>query len=230
MLGRVGHLLERVERPSGAAAGGTRCSAARRARARAGRRSTARSIERPVGAVEVLQEAREVVQRDRARMRASRTSRGRRAIDISVSRSRTCSAPISGSVRSCSTRVVGERAEAELVRDQRVHAVDARRTPRSASTARRGGSVGEPGMPRITSFEVRRPMQLVEPLALEPPPVRAQRRHRRRVGDDRRRPVDGVDLRHQRRDDEPRLVVELVVGRARDASRAGGRRSRCARA
>ena len=29
--------------------------------------------------------------------------------------------------------------------------------------------------------------------------------------DDRRRPVDRVDLRHQRRDDEARIVVELVV-------------------
>ena len=53
--------------------------------------------------------------------------------------------------------------------------------------------------------------QLVEPLALEAPPVGAQREHRRRVRDDGRRPVDGVDLRHQRRVDEPGLVVEILV-------------------
>ena len=40
VLRRVGHLLEGVVGLRGAAAGGTRCSAARRARARAGRRST----------------------------------------------------------------------------------------------------------------------------------------------------------------------------------------------
>jgi len=33
--------------------------------------------------------------------------------------------------------------------------------------------------------------------------------------DDRRRPVDGVDLRHQRSDHEPRLVVQIVVGELR---------------
>ena len=56
-------------------------------------------------------------------------------------------------------------------------------------------------MPRMTSFDGHAAEALVELLALEAPPVRAQREHRRRVGDDRRRPVDRVDLRHQRRVD-----------------------------
>ncbi len=37
------------------------------------------------------------------------------------------------------------------------------------------------------------------------------------MGDDRRRPVDGVDLRHQRRDHQPRLVVQVVVVKLRMA-------------
>ncbi len=67
---------------------------------------------------------------------------------------------------------------------------------------------------------------LVEALAEQPPPVGAQRRHGGRVGDDRRRPVDGVDLGHQRGVHEPRLVVEVVVGRSPDTPRA--RRSQIA--
>ena len=52
---------------------------------------------------------------------------------------------------------------------------------------------------------------LAEPLAEDPVPVRAHPVPRRRVRDDRRRPLDGVDLRHQRRVDQPRLAEELVV-------------------
>ena len=70
-------------------------------------------------------------------------------------------------------------------------------------------------MPRITSFFVCRPNCLSNALAEQAVPVRPHPEHRRRVGDDRRRPVDRVDLRHQRGDDEPRLLVELLVGQLR---------------
>ena len=50
-----------------------------------------------------------------------------------------------------------------------------------------------------------------EPLAGDAPPVGAHRDPRRRVGEDRRGPLDGVDLRHQRGVDQPRLVEQLVV-------------------
>ena len=63
-------------------------------------------------------------------------------------------------------------------------------------------------MPPRTSFELR----LAEPLAEDPVPVRPHPELRRRVRDDRRRPLDRVDLRHQRRRDQARLREELVVG------------------
>ena len=56
---------------------------------------------------------------------------------------------------------------------------------------------------------------LAEPLAEDPVPVRPHPELRRRVRDDRRRPLDRVDLRHQRRRDQARLREELVVGPVR---------------
>ena len=72
-------------------------------------------------------------------------------------------------------------------------------------------SVRDPGMPVRTSparsfgrcRRARRPQQ--------PVPVHSHRAPGRRVGDDRRRPLDRMDLRHQRRVDQPRSVVELIV-------------------
>ena len=56
---------------------------------------------------------------------------------------------------------------------------------------------------------------LVEALAEEPVPVGAHAGDRGRMGDDRGRPVDRVDLRHQRRVHEPCLVVEVLVAQLR---------------
>ena len=54
-----------------------------------------------------------------------------------------------------------------------------------------------------------------EPLAYALPcqaiPVRVHPQFGRRVGDDRRRPLDRVDLRHDGRVDEACMVVEVVV-------------------
>ena len=111
-------------------------------------------------------------------------------------------------------RIALERTEAEVVRDQRMHPVDGdellgervgdavvirRRARDAADHLVRGEAAEAP----------------VEPLALEPPPVRPHAAHRGRVSDDRRRPVDRVDLGHQGGDDEPRPVEELIVLEAR---------------
>ena len=50
------------------------------------------------------------------------------------------------------------------------------------------------------------------------------------VGQDRRRPLDGVDLRHHRRVDQPGDVEQPVVVPVGVAPPSAGRRSRCARA
>ena len=214
MLRRVGQLLERVERLQ-VQQPAELVVARHAALARAQDVDRGEVDERSVGPVEVLEEARVVVQRDRARMR--------RAERVEEVGHRHLVEPLAHVQRAelgqralLQHRVVGERAEAVVVRDQRVHAVDGdellgERVRDAVVVGRRAGDAADHLVRRAPAE------QLVEPLALEAPPVRAQREHRRRVGDDRRRPVDRVDLRHQRRDDEPRLVVELVVGELRIA-------------
>ena len=54
--------------------------------------------------------------------------------------------------------------------------------------------------------------KLVNPLPGEAPPVRAHASDGRGVGDDGRRPFHRVDLRDQRRGDEPGPLVQLLVG------------------
>ena len=99
-----------------------------------------------------------------------------------------------------------DRAEGEVVRQQRVHPVDrdellGQRVGDAVVVGRRAGDAAE--------HLVRAP--LAEPLAEDPVPVGPHPVPRRRVRDDRRRPLDRVDLRHQRRRDQPRLREELVV-------------------
>ena len=72
----------------------------------------------------------------------------------------------------------------------------------------------------MTSFELSRPTSARQPLHLEPPPVGAHGEAGGRVGDDRRRPLDGVDLGQQRGVDQARLVEQVVVGPGRDTRRA----------
>ena len=62
-------------------------------------------------------------------------------------------------------------------------------------------------MPPSTSFELRLPSRLPR----IPYQFARMPNLRRRVRDDRGRPLDGVDLRHQRRRDQARLLEELVV-------------------
>ena len=50
-----------------------------------------------------------------------------------------------------------------------------------------------------------------------------------RVRQDRRRPLDGVDLGHQRGVDQPRLLEQPLVVPRRELLRSAGRRWRCAR-
>ena len=80
-------------------------------------------------------------------------------------------------------------------------------------------------MPLSTSLRPSRPNRLREALAHEAPPVRVHRELRGRVRDDRRRPLDRVDLRDQRRVHEPRAVEEVVVrpGRVLLAQRVADR-------
>ena len=66
-------------------------------------------------------------------------------------------------------------------------------------------------MPLSTSLRPMPPEPPREALAHEAPPVRVHPELRRRVRDDRRRPLDRVDLRDQRRVHEPGAVEEIVV-------------------
>ena len=227
VLRRVGHLLERVVRLQ--VQEPPELVVARHAALTHAQHVDRRQVdERAVGLVEVLQVLREVVQRDRARVhRPERVERvGHRHLRQPFAHVQHADL---GQRALLQQPVVVERAEAEVVGDQRVHAVDGDELLGQLvrHAVQRGRRAGDAADHLVRGAA---PDQAVEPAALEPPPVRAQGGHRRRVGDDRRRPVDGVDLRHQRRDDEARLVEQLVVGELWDASRAGGRRRRCARA
>ena len=107
-----------------------------------------------------------------------------------------------------------------VVRDQRVHPVDGdellgQRVRDAVVVGRRARDAADD---LVRSSAGRSACTNRSP---EAPPVRPQREDRRRVGDDRRRPVDRVDLRHQRRVDEPRLLVELPRRRAPGAVRGG---------
>ena len=163
----------------------------------------------PVRAVEVLEIPREVVKGQRARIHGSE-----RVEDVAHRHLRQ-SLPhlehLEVRQRALLERlVVSERPEVEVVGDQWVHPVDRdellRQLVRDPVQVRlRPGDAADhlvPGDPAEP---------LVQRLALQAPPVRVKRLHGRRVRDDRRRPVDRVDLRHQRRDDQARVVVELVV-------------------
>ena len=192
----------------------------------------ARSSELAVRPLELLQDAREVVQADGAGMRRARTSR--------TGRSARCWSTICVGLRARRARGTRARSSSRSSAAERKRPVvrrsagacgRRRRTPRSASTARRSAAVSEPGMPLITS------------LAAEPA---------ERVGDAARRrartswracaiivvgwlitagrPLDRVDLGEQRRVDQPRALEELLVRPARVRRPAAGRRSRCARA
>ena len=74
---------------------------------------------------------------------------------------------------------------------------------------RRAGDTANHLVPRLAT------VLPIEPLAEQAVPVGPHPEHRCRVGDDRGSPVDRVDLRHQRGDDEPCLLIELLVGQLR---------------
>ena len=54
--------------------------------------------------------------------------------------------------------------------------------------------------------------QLVQPLALQSPPVPPHRHFGGRVADDCRSPLEGMDLGHERGVDQSRLVKQILVG------------------
>ena len=106
--------------------------------------------------------------------------------------------------------VVGDGVERVVVGDQRMHAVDAdellgERVGNAAELLLRPRNAVEDLKARATAEG------LVEAFAEEAEPVCAQCAHRRRVGDDRRRPVDRMDLGHERGVDQARLLVKGLV-------------------
>ena len=85
------------------------------------------------------------------------------------------------------------------------------------------------GCGRCTSATVLRSLGLAEPVGQHPVPVRVERQVEAVVRQDRRRPLDGVDLRHHRGVHQSRDVEQPVVVPVGVAPPSGGRRSRCAR-
>ena len=107
-------------------------------------------------------------------------------------------------------RVVGGRAEGVVVRDERVHPVDrdellGQRVRDPVVVRDRAGDAADHLAGREAAEEV------VQLLAREAPPVRAQGDLRRRVADHRRRPLDRVDLGDQGGVDQARPLEEVVV-------------------
>ncbi len=106
--------------------------------------------------------------------------------------------------------VIAQGAEHEVVGDQRMHAIHRHEFlgERVGDAVVIGGRAGNAlqyvvsGDPAETSFEA---------FAQQPEPVGAHREHRGRVGDDGRRPVDGVDLRDHGGGDQARGVVEPLI-------------------
>jgi hypothetical protein len=162
-----------------------------------------------VGTVEALETARVVVETDRTRVGdAERVERvGERDLFQALADVQRVHllerAPLKHAV-------VGEGIERVVVGDQRVHPVHAdellgqRVRDAEQLFLRPRDAVEELGARTASEG-------LVEALAEDPEPVRAQPAHGGRVGDDRRRPVDRVDLGHQRGVDEARFLVEGLV-------------------
>ena len=120
----------------------------------------------------------------------------------------------------CEQLAVADRAERELVGDERVHPVDGHELLRERVGRRRDGRSASPGCrsARRTSEPSETPGQSARPAS--PYQLAFMPRIGRRVGDDRGRPLDGVDLRHQRGVDEPRACRT-----ARRPTRSGTRRA-----
>ncbi len=162
-----------------------------------------------VGPLELLQEARVVVERDRARMSdAERVERVDEADLVQpvarVERSELAERPLL-------EHLVGvDRPEREVVGQQRVHPVDGDELlgQRVGNAVMVGGRAGDAAEDFVLA-------PLAQALAEDAVPVGPHRVLGRRMRNDRRRPFDGVDLRHQGGVDQARALVELVVGPAR---------------
>ena len=118
----------------------------------------ARSWQLAVGPLELLEEAREVVQADDARDAAGPErveDVGHR--DLVHHRRRPRPGEVAEAWPRGSRASSVARAEASSRRGRADASGRRRRTPRSASTGRRSGSPREPGMPLITSLSLRRP-------------------------------------------------------------------------
>ena len=133
----VGQLVERLDRRACGAAGGTGCSAARRARGRGGCRSPRGRGARRCRA-QILQWRGIVVQRDRAGMRdAERVEEIRHREPLGDRRRARPRDLVAAAIVSSSPPVASEW-NAIVVGNERVHPVDRRRTPRSARRAPNG--------------------------------------------------------------------------------------------
>ena len=108
-----------------------------------------------VGAVEVLEVAREVVQRQRARIHRPERVEDVAHRHLASADCRSWSTPRSGSVYCWSGCVVRKRRESRSRRGSTGASGRRRRTPRSTDTATPCSAVFVPGMPRSTSFPVR---------------------------------------------------------------------------